>query len=78
MYPGYTKVKEAVWELRCKDGDVFVPLVHGSVESKVDFGYTLVVASRCKRGPGKLCNRDHSWKTSAILLLRYVEGLHRA
>jgi len=38
---GYTVVKDAVRELRCRLREVFVPLIHRPGEAQVDFGYAL-------------------------------------
>ena len=34
---------------------------------------SLVVARRRKGRPGKACDRDHSWRAPAVVLVQYVE-----
>ncbi len=34
---------------------------------------SLVVARRREVRPGKACDRDHSWRTPAVVLVQYVE-----
>ena len=38
----------------------------------------MIVARRCQRRPGKACDRDHSWRASAVVLVQYVEEADRA
>ncbi len=38
----------------------------------------LVVARRRKGRPGKACDRDHSWRAPAVVLVQYVEEADRA
>ena len=34
---------------------------------------SLVVPRRRKGRPGKACDRDHSWRAPAVVLVQYVE-----
>ncbi len=39
---------------------------------------SLVVARRRKGRPGKACDRDHSWRAPAVVLVQYVDEAERA